>query len=158
MSALCCMLFRPLLCCRSCKLGLDRLCELVPRLHPRAFSIASSSLAHPGQVQLCVAIVQFKTPYKREKMGVCSAYLAGLKPGARVRLWIRPGTFTLPKTVATPVILVGPGTGVAPMRSILQERNCHRDQWSKQQNQERGADGNDDGERATTDQLFFGSR
>ncbi|KAG5178302.1 hypothetical protein JKP88DRAFT_330120 [Tribonema minus] len=110
----------------SCRPPLARLLEMIPRLRPRAFSIASSSLAHPGQVHLCVAVVSYKTRYKREKAGVCSTWLAALKPGDTVPLWLRPGTFRLPRDPHTPVILIGPGTGIAPMRSILQQRQFER--------------------------------
>ena len=54
---------------------------MVPLLQPRHFSIASSQLAHPRQLHLCVAVVKFKTPYKRVRTGVCSSWLAQLREG-----------------------------------------------------------------------------
>jgi sulfite reductase alpha subunit-like flavoprotein len=129
---------------QSCKLSLERLVELVPRLRPRAFSIASASVQHPGAVHLCVAVVSYKTHYKRDKTGVCSGWLAQLQPGDTVQMWIRRGTFTLPADSTTPVIMVGPGTGLAPMRSIIQQRCVQRQQQQQQQQ--------------PCDTLFFGCR
>lgn len=57
---------------------------------------------------------------------MCSGYLAGLKVGDTVRAFVRESTFRLPKEVERPVIMFGPGTGIAPMRAILQERSHER--------------------------------
>lgn len=54
----------------SARPPLDRLLQLIPRIQPRAFSIASSPLAHPNRLQLCVAVVKFRTPYKRSAEAV----------------------------------------------------------------------------------------
>lgn len=110
----------------SCKVPLKRLLQLIPRLRPRGFSIASSSLETPWRLHLCVAVVAFRTPYKRARTGVCSSWLASLEPGAEVPLSIRPGTFKLPESLDHPLIMVGPGTGVAPMRSVVLERSRRR--------------------------------
>lgn len=66
------------------------------------------------------------TPYKRARTGVCSSWLASLKPGAEIPLSIRPGTFKLPELPHHPLIMVGPGTGIAPMRSVILERRYQR--------------------------------
>jgi sulfite reductase alpha subunit-like flavoprotein len=131
---------------QSCKLSLERLVELVPRLRPRAFSIASASVQHPGAVHLCVAVVSYKTHYRRDKIGVCSGWLAQLQPDDTVNIWIRKGTSALPADSSTPVIMVGPGTGLAPMRSIIQQRCVQRQQQQQQQQQQ------------PCDTLFFGCR
>ncbi|CAM9822019.1 unnamed protein product [Chrysoparadoxa australica] len=110
----------------SCRPTLAYILELVPRLRPRHFSLASSPTAHADEAHLCVAVVAFLTPYKRRRFGVCSSWLAGLQPGASVRIWIKPGTLAVPKDVNHPIIMIGPGTGVAPMRSIATERSCLR--------------------------------
>ncbi|CAM9276098.1 unnamed protein product, partial [Ectocarpus fasciculatus] len=113
----------------SCKVPPERLLELVPRLRPRGFSIASSALETPSQVHLCMAVVSFRTPYKRLRTGVCSSWLASLTPGtAEVPISIRRGTFKLPQSPSHPLIMVGPGTGVAPMRSVVLERRRQRQQ------------------------------
>ncbi|CAM9404115.1 unnamed protein product [Scytosiphon promiscuus] len=111
----------------SCKVPPERLLELVPRLRPRGFSIASSALETPSKLHLCMAVVSFRTPYKRLRAGVCSSWLASLAPGtSEVPLCIRRGTFKLPQSPHHPLIMVGPGTGVAPMRSVVLERRRQR--------------------------------
>lgn len=111
----------------SVRVPLDALLDLVPPQKPREYSIASSALAHPGQVQLCMAVVQYRTPWKRPKLGVCSSWLASLDPtnAPLIPLWIKPSPLRLPDVRsdrAPPLLLIGPGTGVAPMRSLLEER------------------------------------
>ncbi|XP_077005043.1 NADPH-dependent diflavin oxidoreductase 1 isoform X2 [Tamandua tetradactyla] len=103
----------------------DYLLDLIPPIRPRAFSIASSLLAHPSRLQILVAVVQYRTRLKEPRRGLCSSWLASLDPGqgpVRVPLWVRPGGLAFPKTLDTPVIMVGPGTGVAPFRAAIQER------------------------------------
>ncbi|XP_044776264.1 NADPH-dependent diflavin oxidoreductase 1 isoform X4 [Neomonachus schauinslandi] len=96
----------------------DYLLDLIPPIRPRAFSIASSLL-------ILVAVVQYQTRLKEPRRGLCSSWLASLDPGqgpVQVPLWVRPGGLTFPQTPGTPVIMVGPGTGVAPFRAAVQER------------------------------------
>jgi len=107
----------------SCRVPLCHLLELVPAVRPRDFSVASSPLASPGGVDLCAAVLAYGTPFGRRKRGLCSAWLAGLRPGARVTVWLRPGALA-PLPLGAPSLLVGPGTGVAPLRALLQERSA----------------------------------
>ncbi|XP_021546647.1 NADPH-dependent diflavin oxidoreductase 1 isoform X3 [Neomonachus schauinslandi] len=103
----------------------DYLLDLIPPIRPRAFSIASSLLVHPSRLQILVAVVQYQTRLKEPRRGLCSSWLASLDPGqgpVQVPLWVRPGGLTFPQTPGTPVIMVGPGTGVAPFRAAVQER------------------------------------
>ncbi|XP_054440733.1 NADPH-dependent diflavin oxidoreductase 1 isoform X2 [Pteronotus mesoamericanus] len=103
----------------------DYLLDLIPPIRPRAFSIASSLLARPARLQILVAVVQYQTRLKEPRRGLCSSWLASLDPGqgpAQVPLWVRPGALTFPQTPDTPVIMVGPGTGVAPFHAAIQER------------------------------------
>ena len=65
----------------SARVPLQWLLQIVPRLQPRYFSIASSLAMHPGQVHILAALVDYQTPHRRQKRGVCSAWLAGLQPG-----------------------------------------------------------------------------
>lgn len=117
----------------SVHVPLAYLLELIPPLQPRSFSIASSALASPGRVHLCVAVVHYDTPWGRHKAGVCSNWLASLRPGDVFPMAIKRGTFSVPVTGADvsvcstvppppPLLLIGPGTGIAPMRSIVLER------------------------------------
>ncbi|KAM4876614.1 NADPH-dependent diflavin oxidoreductase 1 isoform 2-T2 [Thomomys bottae] len=103
----------------------EYLLDLVPQIRPRAFSIASSLLVHPTRLQILVAVVRYQTRLKEPRRGLCSSWLASLDPTqgpVSVPLWVRPGGLAFPETPETPVILVGPGTGVAPFRAAIQER------------------------------------
>ncbi|KAF7312179.1 NADPH-dependent diflavin oxidoreductase 1 [Mycena indigotica] len=97
--------------------------DVFPPLRPRRFSIASSVKAYPRQIHLCVAVVKYRTKLKVPRRGICSTYLASLTSGDRLQIAIQPGLLKLPVSEA-PIICIGPGTGVAPMRSIIQEREC----------------------------------
>ena len=120
---------------------LGHLLRLIPRMQPRHFSIASAPSESPHTLELCVAVLTQTTPLGRTFQGLCSHYLANLPIHATLHLWIRPGSFGgLPLTTATrdvssdddsrqfltPVLYVGAGTGIAPLRSMIREREFHR--------------------------------
>lgn len=75
------------------------------------------------ELDLCVALSTTKTPYGRTRQGLCSRYLVGLEPGSIVALHLTTGLIS-PPALDKPLILVGPGTGLAPMRAILQYKNA----------------------------------
>ncbi|NWY18665.1 NDOR1 oxidoreductase, partial [Aphelocoma coerulescens] len=109
----------------TCAIPADYLLDLIPRIRPRAFSIASSMLAHPERMQILVAVVRYKTRLSKPRRGLCSTWLASLNPeqgDVRVPLWVKKGGMKFPADPATPVIMIGPGTGVAPFRAAIQER------------------------------------
>nr|UZN72640.1 cytochrome P450 reductase [Spodoptera frugiperda] len=111
----------------SCKPPLDHLCELLPRLQPRYYSISSSPKMHPETVHITAVVVKYKTPTGRVNKGVTTTWLADNKPEPgkplpRVPVFIRKSQFRLPLQSQTPIIMVGPGTGLAPFRGFLQER------------------------------------
>lgn len=110
----------------SVQVPLEYLLEFVPRLSPRSFSLASSPSAHPGELHVTLAVVKWTTPFGREKRGVCSTWLAGLEPGAPVPVWVTRGSMRLPKDTARPLVMVGPGTGIAPFRSMCHELSARR--------------------------------
>ena len=93
------------------------------KLPPRLYSIASSPLAHTDEVHLTVAAVRYES-HGRSRKGVCSTYLADLvKLGDPVQVFVQPNkNFRLPADGSTPVIMVGPGTGVAPFRAFVEHR------------------------------------
>jgi sulfite reductase (NADPH) flavoprotein alpha-component len=97
--------------------------KLLSKLQPRLYSISSSLNAFPGQVHLTVGIVRYET-CGRERKGLCSTFLADRVPAAgTIPVFIQPSHgFKLPKDPATPIIMVGPGTGIAPFRAFLHER------------------------------------
>ncbi len=92
-------------------------------LQPRLYSIASSLRCHPGEVHLTVAVVRYEL-HARGYQGVASCFFADrLRRGARAPVYVQPAHgFRLPADPAAPVIMVGPGTGIAPFRAFLQER------------------------------------
>ncbi|XP_051907282.1 NADPH-dependent diflavin oxidoreductase 1 [Hippocampus zosterae] len=110
----------------TAQLKLDYLLDLFPAIQPRSFSIASSLRAHPHRLQIVVAVVKYKTKMYKPRRGHCSTWLASLDPAkdVYVPLWVKKGTLRFPADPKTPVIMVGPGTGVAPFRSALQERTA----------------------------------
>lgn len=93
------------------------------RLQPRLYSIASSPKAHPGEVHLCVGRVEYVKEGIGHK-GVCSTFLADRLPvGASAEVFVqRSPHFRLPADPSLPVIMIGPGTGIAPFRAFLEER------------------------------------
>ncbi|KAF4520861.1 hypothetical protein B566_EDAN007042 [Ephemera danica] len=89
--------------------------DLFKPLRPRLFSIAS---AH----ELLVAVVKYKSRMNTPRLGLCSNWIARLKPGDNVPCIVRPGSFKFPSSDDIPLIMVGPGTGCAPFRSLVQQR------------------------------------
>jgi len=96
---------------------------LLKPLQHRAYSISSSPKTHPGEVHTTVAAVRWDRE-GREHMGVASTYLSDMCPeGATSPIFMSPNkNFRLPTDLTRPVIMVGPGTGIAPFRAFLEER------------------------------------
>ena len=95
--------------------------DLLRPMPPRLYSIASSLAAHADEVHLTVAVVRYDG-HGRERKGVCSSYLAE-RVGERIPCYLHPNkNFKLPADPQTPIIMVGPGTGIAPFRAFLEER------------------------------------
>lgn len=98
---------------------------LLGRLQPRQYSISSSPLTDPHQVSLTVSVVRYENRRGRPRKGVCSPFLADAEPGARVRVHVRRAPhFRPPADPSTPMVMVGPGTGVAPFLGFLDERRA----------------------------------
>lgn len=95
------------------------------KLQPRLYSISSSPKAHPGEVHLTVGTVRYQT-HGRARKGVCSTFLADrVEAGGIVPVFVQASHgFRLPSDPATPIIMVGPGTGIAPFRAFLEERRA----------------------------------
>jgi sulfite reductase (NADPH) flavoprotein alpha-component len=97
--------------------------KLLRKLSPRLYSIASSPKAYPCQVHLTVSAVRYES-HGRARKGVASTFLAdrAIETGA-TKIFVQPSHgFKLPKSGDTPIIMIGPGTGIAPFRAFLEER------------------------------------
>ena len=98
--------------------------KLLRKLQPRLYSIASSQKAHPDAVHLTVAAVRYES-HGRKREGVCSTFLADRADNADVPVFVHTAKhFRVPEELSTPVIMVGPGTGIAPFMAFLQERKA----------------------------------
>lgn len=108
---------------RSARPPLAEFVAALQPLQPRLYSIASSQRCHPGEVHLTVAVVEYELD-RRGYLGVASNFFAErLRLGRKVPVYVqRAHAFALPSDPAKPVVMVGPGTGVAPFRAFLQER------------------------------------
>ncbi|KAL4714040.1 hypothetical protein ACJJTC_008394 [Scirpophaga incertulas] len=109
----------------SCQPEASMLAALLPPLQPRFYSISSSPLAHKNSIHITVAIVKYKTRNGNGPMhyGVCSTYLQNTTPGDHILLFTRRApNFHLPKDLSAPLILVGPGSGIAPLRGFWHHR------------------------------------
>lgn len=147
----------------SLSIPLQHLLHIVPHLHPRYYTISSSSSISPSRVHITVAVLEQERSEGRVYRGICSTFLSKLEPpsitgragaagedgattgdGGRPRcnVFVRASTFRLPSNSALPIIMIGPGTGIAPMRALLQERS-----WQKAQ-----------GESVGRNWLYFGCR
>lgn len=101
----------------------QELVSILRKMPPRLYSIASSIAANPDEVHLTIGAVRYET-HGRERKGVCSVFCAErLQPGDTLPIYIQNNKhFKMPANPETPIIMVGPGTGIAPFRSFMQER------------------------------------
>ncbi|XP_034483371.1 NADPH-dependent diflavin oxidoreductase 1 [Drosophila innubila] len=104
----------------TAKLTLSQLFEMMPRIQTRSFSIASD--VSTGTLDLLVAVVNYKTIMHTPRLGLCSNWLKHLESGVELRAAVKTGTMSWPQDPGTPLIMIGPGTGIAPFRSIIQNR------------------------------------
>jgi cytochrome P450/NADPH-cytochrome P450 reductase len=129
----------------ACEMPFARFLELLPPLKARYYSISSSPLVEPRTASITVGVVQGPAwSGLGEYRGVASGYLAEREAGQNILMFIRTpeSGFQLPERAETPIIMVGPGTGVAPFRGFLQARRVMREQ----------------GEKLGEAHLFFGCR
>ncbi|OQR94143.1 NADPH-cytochrome P450 reductase [Thraustotheca clavata] len=134
----------------SLNIPLTSFIHIVPSLQPRYYTISSSSKVHSNRIHVTLGVIESKMNDGRLFRGVCSNFLSNMElPNSnqekvkrpnpygeqgrkQVRQWptsrvtIRKSTFKLPSDPSTPIIMVGPGTGIAPMRAFLQERESQR--------------------------------
>ncbi|NIY63664.1 Assimilatory nitrate reductase large subunit [Streptomyces malaysiensis] len=107
--------------------------DALGRLQPRLYSISSSPRTDPHLVSLTVSVVRYENPGGRPRQGVCSPFLADAEPGTAVPVRVRRAPhFRPPADPATPAVMVGPGTGIAPFIGFLEDRGArghHAPNW-----------------------------
>ena len=107
----------------SVKFAPEEFPGFLKKLQPRLYSISSSPKAHPGEVHLTVSVVRY-TSLDRVRKGVCSTFLAE-RATDHAKVFVHKAKhFRLPPDPNTPIIMVGPGTGIAPFRAFLEERRA----------------------------------
>ncbi|MEO1687807.1 MAG: NADPH--cytochrome reductase, partial [Pseudomonadota bacterium] len=109
----------------ACELPLALFLEMCPMLALRYYSISSSAAVQPDRCAITVGVVDDPAISGEGRFkGVCSNYLAGVEPDEPVFATLKEtkANFRLPDDPATPLIMIGPGTGIAPFRGFLQER------------------------------------
>ncbi|KAF2806233.1 riboflavin synthase domain-like protein [Mytilinidion resinicola] len=159
----------------SVQIPWQRVCSIIPVMRGRQFSIASGGRlkhttlgedsrrdglnqgdevddAFKTRFELLIAIVKYRTVIKRLRQGVCSRYVASLKPGQSLSVTLQKGGLGVSKADSDrPVVMVGPGTGVAPMRALIYERMALRQGVLDDANEKRV-------KQVPRDVLFFGCR
>ncbi len=103
----------------------QQLFNVLQRLTPRMYSIASSLAAHPNEVHTTVRVVRYNA-HGADRQGVCSGHLGERAPeGGTIPIFLHENSaFRLPEDPDAPVIMIGPGTGIAPFRAFLEERQA----------------------------------
>ena len=103
----------------------QQLFNILARLTPRMYSIASSQAMHPDDVQTTVRVVRYDA-HGRERQGLASGHLGDRAPvGCTMPIFLHANqNFRLPEDSSMPVIMIGPGTGIAPFRAFLEERQA----------------------------------
>ena len=114
-----------LLRCPTAKFAPKEFVGLLAKLQPRLYSIASSPKAHPGEVHLTIAAVRYES-HGRARKGVCSTFLADrVEADTPVPVFVQTSHgFRIPADGSKPIIMIGPGTGIAPFRAFLEERRA----------------------------------
>ena len=129
----------------SSRLNLEYLLDNVPRIKPRLYSIASSPEMHPEKVQLCIVKDDWTTPAGRYRQGLCTRYLStrglGESPDM-VASKMNAAGITIPDHHELPCVMAGLGTGIAPFRAMVEDREVARIR----------------GEKVGPMALFFGAR
>uniref|UniRef100_A0A8R1DSH1 NADPH--cytochrome P450 reductase n=1 Tax=Caenorhabditis japonica TaxID=281687 RepID=A0A8R1DSH1_CAEJA len=110
---------------KSCKPPIEYLLELLPRLQARYYSIASCPRINEEKIAICAVVTKYSIG-DRLINGVCTTYLLNQLVESKSPIFVRKSTMRLPHRTTTQVIMIGPGTGFAPFRGFLQDRQFHK--------------------------------
>lgn len=102
--------------------NIENLLDMIPIIEPRSYSIASSQSSGNQNMQLIVGVIEHKTENNIIRKGICTKWLSSLCSSDKVLLNREKGAMELPKKAETPLIMICTGTGIATMRSFIQER------------------------------------
>lgn len=107
----------------SARPPLEQLINMVPVIKPRSYSIASSPLMHPDEIELCVVAVDWEVPSKGvTRFGQCTSYMKTQTAGTTVMCSVKASSIVLPEDNKAPIIMAGMGTGLAPWRALTQHK------------------------------------
>ena len=111
----------------SARPSFEDLLALIPPLKRREYSIASSQKMHPNEVHLLVVVVDWVDKQGRKRYGQCSKYLSDLKVGDSIVVSVKPSLMKLPETTTQPIVMAGLGTGLAPFKAFVEERQFQKE-------------------------------
>nr|CCC90081.1 unnamed protein product [Trypanosoma congolense IL3000] len=115
---------------RSVRPPLQLLLSFIAPMRPRLFSFSSSPYVDCDTFHITVALLEWQTPYKRARRGLCSSRLILAEVGTVFTCFLRDGTMIAP-SAPTPLLCIGTGTGIAPIRSLLRECAAHSADWGQ---------------------------
>lgn len=107
------------------------LVQIVPALKRREYSIASSQKLHPNEVHLLVVVVDWVDAKGRTRYGQCSKYLSDLAVGQELVVSVKPSIMKLPPLTTQPIVMAGLGTGLAPFKAFIEERQYQLEQGAE---------------------------
>lgn len=107
---------------KSVRPNAQELFEIINPLKRREYSIASSQKLHPNEVHLLIVVVDWIDNKGRKRFGQCSKYISDLKVGEELVVSVKPSIMKLPPLTTQPIIMAGLGTGLAPFKAFIEER------------------------------------
>lgn len=112
---------------KSARPSFEDLLTLIPPMKRREYSIASSQKMHPNEVHLLVVVVDWVDKQGRKRYGQCSKYLSDLKVGDSIVVSVKPSLMKLPESTTQPIVMAGLGTGLAPFKAFVEERQFQKE-------------------------------
>lgn len=113
---------------KSVRPSAQELVQLISPLKRREYSIASSQKLHPNEVHLLIVVVDWVDNKGRQRYGQCSKYISDLKVGDELVVSVKPSIMKLPPLTTQPIVMAGLGTGLAPFKAFIEERQYQLEQ------------------------------